>query len=385
MPPPDFARRPKLKWSLMNELHLPPVRVGLIGAGNIARRYVTGMSRFPELELVAVTDAIPATAEALAGMAGIVAHRALEELLADESIDLVVNITPPSAHADVTIAAVTAGKHVYSEKPIADSVHAASAAITAARERGLVYGVAPDTFLGSAGRTARAAIDEGVIGEPLAASMFITHSKAETWHPDPTFLFQPGGGPLLDMGPYYVTALVNLLGPIEEVTGFTRIGAPVRVVTSPDRKVESIQVNTPTHASASLKTRSGALVTLMASFDVWDAHLPRIEIYGTEGTLSLPDPNEFDGPVQVRAHGTESWETLVPVGPVTGEPGTAVQLLRGIGVRDLARSLRGDPLRVTADVALHVLEVLEAVQQSSDSGRLVRLSSTADRPAAVTD
>lgn len=362
-----------------------PAGIALVGAGNIARRYVTGMERFSQLNLVGVYDAIPAAASALADEVGIDAYASLDELLGDSRVHVVVNITPPTIHAEINLMVLEAGKHVYSEKPIADTLESALPGVAFAKARELTFGVAPDTFLGSAGRTARRAIDGGLIGEPVAASLFITHSKAEAWHPDPTFLFQPGGGPLLDLGPYYITAIVNLLGPVAEVFGYTRIGAPKRAVTAPDRRVDSIEVNTPTHATASLRLESGVLVTAMFSFDVWDAHLPKIEIYGTNGTLTLPDPNEFDGPVKLRTHGSEDWVTLDPVVAPSGAPGEFVQYLRGYGVADLVDSLGGSALRPSSDLGVHVLEALEGIQKSSDRRAPVTISNSTRRPAAVGD
>lgn len=360
---------------------LNPARIGIIGAGNIARRYVAGIARFPHLALVGCADILQASAETLADEVGIVAYGSIEHLLADPTIDIVVNITPPVAHAEVTIAALEAGKHVYVEKPITATYAQTARVLAVAEEMGLLVGAAPDTFLGSAGQTARAAIDAGHIGPPLAAVAFVLSSQVETWHPDPTFLFQPGGGPALDMGPYYITTLVNVLGPVEAVTGFTRIGAPTRAVTSPGRRVDEIEVTTPTHSSASLRFVSGEIATVMLSFDVWDAHLPAIEIYGQRGTLTIPDPNEFDGDVTVRRHGEDGWTVLPPVISATGEAGSPDQLLRGLGVADLATAIDGGPHRASAALAIHVLEVLEAIQLASDTETVVRIASRAERPS----
>lgn len=204
---------------------------------------------------------------------------------------------------------------MYVEKPLAANVPDGQAMVQAARSAGLLLGSAPDTFLGSAGQTARAAVDSGLIGEPIGATAFVTHSKADTWHPDPTFLFKPGGGPILDLGPYYLTALVNCLGPIARVAGFTRVGAPTRTVTAPGRRVETITVETTTHAGALLLFHSGVIGTALFSFDVWNHHLPFLELYGDKGTLTLSDPNQFDGPVLLRGNYDEDWTVLDPVLP----------------------------------------------------------------------
>lgn len=358
-----------------------PVGVGIVGCGNISRRYVTGMRRFGRLRLVGCADLIPELAEKLADEAGITAYPTIEELLADPAVEVVVNITPPVAHASVTVAALDAGKHVYVEKPIAARLADVAAMFDAAERNDRLLGSAPDTFLGSAGQTARAAIDRGAIGDPIGAVAFVTHSKAELWHPNPTFLFQPGGGPGLDLGPYYITELVNLLGPVRSVAGFSRIGAPIRTVTAPDRQVDSIEVTTPTHAGAVLRMASGVIVTMMLSFDAWDSRLPFIEVYGDRGTLSLPDPNGFDGDVSVRAHSDESWTVLDPVLSPTGDAADmAVQMLRGFGVADLVDAIDGAPHRASGMLARHVLEVLEAIETSSRTSTVVEIVSTVERP-----
>ena len=361
-----------------------PARVGIIGCGNISRRYVDGMRRFPELEIAGCADLVTELATSLAADTGIRAYAGIDELLADPTIDIVVNITPPVAHAVVTEQALAAGKNVYVEKPLAATFADAHGMLAAADRAGRLLGSAPDTFLGSAGQTARAAVDAGAIGEPVGAVAFVTHSKAETWHPDPGFLFRPGGGPALDLGPYYVTTLVNLLVPVSEVAGFSRIGAPVRTVTAPDRRVDSIEVSTPTHAGATLRFESGAIGTLLFSFDVWDHHLPKIELYGTEGALSVPDPNEYDGPVLLTRHADAEWIELTPVSEPNGRPGEAVQLLRGPGVADLAAALDGAPQRTSSELAFHVLEVLEAIETASAPSTVVTIDSRPARPEPTT-
>jgi predicted dehydrogenase len=211
--------------------------------------------------------------QAAAAEAGIRAFDSVAELLAAPGVEVVLNITPSLAHAETTAAALAAGKHVYEEKPITTSRPAAQRLVAAAEDAGLLLGSAPDTFLGSAAQTARRAVDDGLIGAPVGVAGFITSGRVETWHPDPTFLFQPGGGPVSDMGPYYLTAMVNLLGPLVSVAARSRVGAPVLAVTSPNRRVDSITVSTPTHASALLEFESGVVGTLLASFDVWDHSL----------------------------------------------------------------------------------------------------------------
>lgn len=357
--------------------------IGIVGCGNIFERYVRGLGRFPELRIRHVADVDPERAKRGAELVGPETRFGTPtDLLADPGVEIVVNITPPTAHAAVTEAALRAGRHVYVEKPLTTDVAVARAHLALAAESGLLLGGAPDTFLGSAGQTARSVLDAGTIGEPVGATAFVTHSRAETWHPDPTFLFKPGGGPVLDLGPYYVTQLVNCLGPVAEVYGAGRVGAAVRTVTAPDRLVERIDVEVDTHATAVLTFASGVIGTLVASFDIWDHHLPFLEIYGTRGTLSLPDPNTYDGDVRVRLHGDEAWTAVPPVVPVQGPADSFEhQFLRGPGVADLAAALAGGPHRASGGLALHVLEVLDAVASSGARRAPVALTTACERPA----
>ncbi|RNG31579.1 Gfo/Idh/MocA family protein [Streptomyces botrytidirepellens] len=355
-------------------------RIGILGSGNIFGRYVTGLARYPELEIVRVGDIDPARAKQAAADHGIPAWGDDAELYADASVDIIVNLTPPVHHARTIITALESGKHVYVEKPLATTVEEGRAVLEAAARSGRLLGSAPDTFLGSASQTARKAIDDGLIGAPIGASAFIGHSKAETWHPDPRFLFQPGGGPVMDMGPYYVAILVNCLGPIQAISAASRIGAPHRAVTAPGRAVDSIEVTVPTHTAAVLTFASGVLGTAQMSFDVWDSDLPFMEIYGTEGTLSLGNPNHFDGEVRLKRHGDAEWSVLEPVVGLFGAVGTKEQARRGLGVRDLADAVEGDPHRATGSFAFHVLEALCAVEEASQEARVVHLTSTCERP-----
>ncbi|MEV0636045.1 Gfo/Idh/MocA family oxidoreductase [Streptomyces sp. NPDC050619] len=355
-------------------------RIGILGAGNIFGRYAEGLRLFPELEVVRVADVDTARAREVAAEYGIPAWGDGDELLGDPSVDIVVNITPPQFHAKTVIAALENGKHVYVEKPLAATVEEAREVLDAATSSTALLGSAPDTFLGSAVQTARHAIDTGRIGEAVGATAFVRSSRAETWHPDPRAFYGPGGGPVLDMGPYYLAALVNCLGPVAQVSAATRVGSPTRRVTSPGRVVDEVTVEVPTHASATLTLASGALVTTLMSFDVWDTELPRIEIYGTEGTLALPNPNFFDGDVRLKRHGDEEWQVLTPVTELFGAVGTSEQHRRGLGVRDLADAIEGGPHRANPRFAFHTLEVLASFETSQRERRFVDLTSSCERP-----
>jgi len=358
-------------------------RIGILGSGNIFGRYVTGLSRYPSLKITRVGDIDTARAKEAANEFGVPAWGDDQDLYADDSIDIVVNLTPPVHHAATITAALRAGRHVYVEKPLATTVDDARAVLDVAAETGKILGSAPDTFLGSASQTARKALDDGLIGEPIGASFFIGHSKAEKWHPDPRFLFQAGGGPVLDMGPYSLAILVNLLGPVASVAASSRIGAAVRTVTSPNRAVDTIDVDVPTHAAAIFTFASGAIASAQLSFDVWDSDLPHIEVYGTKGTLSLANPNHFDGDVRIKRHTDDEWIVLPPATELFGAVGTREQARRGLGVHDLATAIEGGPHRANATFAFHVLESLTAVQTSSDNSAPVHLTTTCNRPAPL--
>ncbi|MFB9378446.1 Gfo/Idh/MocA family protein [Kineococcus gynurae] len=356
-------------------------RIGVVGTGKIFPAYAEGLAWIGGLPIVRVADVVVDVARRQAETYGIPAYGTAEELYADPDVDVVVNITPPVVHAEVTRAALAAGKHVYSEKPLAATVAAARENLQQARDAGRLLGAAPDTFLGNSGQSARAAIDDGLIGTPFAATSFVRSSRVETWHPNPAFFYAPGGGPLLDWGPYHLSALVNLLGPVTEVVGATSIPTPRIPVTAPDRVVDAVDVTVPTHTTSLLRTASGALVTTVLSFDIWDTTLPHLEIYGTEGTLQLPDPNHHDLPVLIKQRGDEEWRELPPVLPATRDEG--LRPFRGHGVLDLVQALEGAPHRTTGQFALHVLEVLEAMEAATFEKGVQTISETCERPAPV--
>jgi len=349
-----------------------PTPVGIIGCGNICDQYFEWCAHFADIELVACADLLPERAAAQAARHGV---RALgvEALLHDPDIALVINLTIPQAHAEVDLAALAAGKHVYSEKPLALSVADGRRILAAAQEGGLRVGCAPDTFLGGGLQTSRKLIDEGWIGRPVAASAFMAGRGHEAWHPDPAFYYQAGGGPMLDMGPYYLTALVHLLGPVARVTGSSKISFPQRRITSAPRFGERIDVEVNTHQACVLDFASGVVATVIMSFDVQAHQLPRIEIYGSEGSLVVPDPNTFHGPVLLRRAGAETWSEM----PLSH----SVAVGRGIGVADMANAIAaGREHRANAGLAMHVLEVMLAVDEASASGRHVHIESRTARP-----
>lgn len=359
-----------------------PVAVGIVGCGNIFPSYALGLGKLGSVRVAGCADIDQARAQAMSKAHDLRAYDSPDDLMADPEVGLVVNITPPAVHGAVTREALGLGKHVYVEKPLAASLADAEPTMAALAGAPGRLGCAPDTFLASAGQTARSAVDAGLIGEPIGVAAAIPHSRAEEWHPDPTFLFRAGGGPLLDMGPYYVAAMVNCLGPVASVSGATRIGKNPRTVTAPGRLVDAVTVRVPTHAVAVLRFASGVIGTLTASFDIWSEHLPHIEIYGTEGILRIPNPDLFAEDVTVKPNGGGGWQVLPPV-LTLGDFLPPDQRIRGLGVADLVDSLGGRPQRASAELGEHVLEVLESVQMSSDSGAVVHLTTAPARPARV--
>jgi predicted dehydrogenase len=356
-----------------------PVRVGLIGCGYISDIYLKNAARFDAFDVIACADAIPEHAAAKAAAHGVPAVMAVEALLAAPEIEVVLNLTTPDAHAAIAQAALDAGKGAYNEKPLAVALADGARLVETANARGLRLGAAPDTFLGAGLQTCRQAIDEGLIGEPVAATAFMLNHGHEGWHPQPDFYYQLGGGPLFDMGPYYLTALVSLLGPIRRVTGSARSSFPERTIRSQPRAGERIPVEVPTHLAAVLDFAGGPIATLVTSFDVWASEVPRIEIYGSERSLSVPDPNTFGGPVRVRRAGEDAWRELPMTHPYADNS-------RGLGLADLAAGLRsGRPHRASGELAYHVLEVMHAVETASREGRHVAIASAPARPEPLGD
>jgi predicted dehydrogenase len=354
------------------------VGIGVIGCGNISGIYLKNASRFPILEVRACADLDLDRARARAAEFGVPRACSVAELLADPGIELVVNLTIPAAHAEIALAAVAAGKSVYNEKPLAIALADGRRLLAEATARGVRIGGAPDTFLGAGLQTCRRLIDGGAIGEPVAATAFVLGHGPESWHPDPEFFYQIGAGPLFDMGPYYLTALVALLGPVRRVTGSARASFAQRTIGSKPRFGQKIDVNVPTHSAAVLDFASGPIVTLVTSFDVWTRET-RIELFGSDGTMALPDPNTFGGPVSIRKPGATEWLDEAVTGDYADNS-------RGLGVADLAQALReGRAHRASGELMLHVLEIMHAIHRASDEGRHVELTTSVARPEPLTD
>ena len=355
----------------------PRTKIGVIGCGNISGIYLQADKTFEAIETVACSDLLMDRAREKAAEHSIPRACTVQELLADPEIEIVVNLTIPKAHAEVAMAAVEAGKSVYNEKPLTLTREEGHRLLQAAQARGVRVGCAPDTFLGGGLQTCRKLIDDGWIGEPVGATAFMVCPGHESWHPSPDFYYQLGGGPMFDMGPYYLTALISLMGPLKRIAGIARITYPERTITSQPLYGTVIHVNTPTHVAGTMEFASGAIGTIVTSFDVHASELPRIEIYGSQGALSVPDPNGFGGPVRVRRAGAKEWSEV----PLTH--GYSVNS-RGIGVADMAYALRsGRPHRANGEMAYHVLDAMQAFLDSSAESKHIELTSTCSRPAAL--
>lgn len=352
------------------------VGIGFIGCGNISAAYLKAARGFPILDVRGVADLNKAAAEARAAEFGLKAM-SVEELLADPSVEIVVNLTIPKAHVEVGLRAVAAGKHVHSEKPLGIATAEAKQLVEAAKAKGVRLGAAPDTFFGGAQQTSRKLVDEGAIGTPLGGTAFFMCPGHERWHPNPAFYYLDGGGPMLDMGPYYVTSLVNLLGPVESVAGVATKLRDERLVTSEPLKGTKIPVEVATHVAGTMKFVSGAVVSIAMSFDVPRHQHSPIELYGSDASLLVPDPNHFGGEIML-ATASEDWKA------VPTEHAYADGNFRVIGVADMADAIRNRrPHRASGELAYHVLEVMEAFQRSSDSGRHVTIESRPERPAPL--
>lgn len=355
---------------------MTPLTVGIIGTGNISDAYLRAAPGFPILQIIACADANPDVAAAKAAQWGIEAL-AVAALLSDPRIDIVLNLTTPQHHVPVGLQALAAGKHVYAEKPLAVSLADGLRLADAAQQTGLRVGSAPDTFLGGAHQTARLAVDSGAIGDVVAGSAHMMVAGHERWHPNPDFYYQPGGGPMLDMGPYYLTCLINLLGPIYAVSGMHSTPRQTRTIGSGPRMGQSFEVAVPTHISALLHFKQGAQITLTTSFDVWKHGHNHIELYGGLGSMIVSDPNQFEGAIQV-SEGGGDWANLTQT-HAYGQGNHRI-----LGLADMAHAITENrPHRAGLDLALHVLEVMEAIGTAADTGTQQIMIHGCNRPAAL--
>jgi predicted dehydrogenase len=354
---------------------LSKVKIGIVGCGNISGIYFENLTKtFVNTEVYACADLNLERAQAAAEKYNIPKILSTEELLQCEDIQIVVNLTVPKVHFEVCKQALLAGKHVYVEKPLSLSMEQGNELVGLAKEKNLMIGCAPDTFLGGGLQTCRKLIDDGFIGEPVAATAFMTCHGHESWHPDPEFYYEVGGGPMFDMGPYYLTALVSLLGEAKTVCGMTKASFPQRTITSDKKFGKVIDVEVPTHVAGTIEFKNGAIATMITSFDIWNSTLPRIEIYGSLGTLIVPDPNTFGGPVLLRTSRGKEYKEI-PLTHIYEENS------RGLGVADMAKCIEtGDKPRACGELANHVLEIMHAFHISSDSKNYVDLKTSCEQP-----
>lgn len=345
--------------------------IGIIGCGNISDIYLKNLSTmFTSVELIGCADIMSEKSKEKSEQYSI-KQFSVDEILTCDEIDIILNITIPLAHKDVCEQALLAGKHVYVEKPLSLNTEDGKFLVELAKEKGLLIGGAPDTFLGGGIQTCIKLIKDGWIGDIVGANAFLTCHGHESWHPDPEFYYKAGGGPMFDMGPYYITALAKLVGPIEDVAGMTTKAFETRTITSEKKYGQEITVDVPTHLVSLLKFENGAIGQLITSFDVWDAELPRIEIYGTKGTISVPDPNTFGGPIRLKTVDSDGFKEIPSAFGHTDNS-------RGLGIVNMAKAIteKNEAIfEASGALAYHVLEVMEAIHRSNDEMSFIKIKS----------
>lgn len=354
-----------------------PMKIGIIGAGNISSAYLNATKMFPVLDVVAIADIDFERAKAKAEEFSIAVKKSPEEILSDPDIEIVINLTIPAAHYSVSKAALEAGKHVYGEKPFSLTREEGDELLKLADSKGLRIGSAPDTFFGGSHQTCRKLIDDGWIGEPVGVTGFMMGNGPEGWHPDPEFFYKKGAGPMFDMGPYYLTAFINMLGPFARLTSSSRISFPKRKITSKPKYGTFVDVETPTFIAGVIDFAGGAVGTLLTTFDVQGSEHRNIEVYGTEGTLIVPDPNMFGGTVRIKRKGASEFQDVPLAFGFTENS-------RGIGTADMALAIQsGREHRASGKLANHVLEAMHGFLDASASGTHYDMKTTVERPAAL--
>lgn len=357
--------------------------IGVIGCGNISAAYMRLAPMFKGIEMRACADISEDAAKARAEEFGLKAL-SIDDLLASDEIDVIVNLTIPAAHFEVSKRVLEAGKHAYSEKPFVLTLEEGEELKSIAESAGLRVGSAPDTFLGGAHQLARHLVDDGAVGRITSGTCFVQSPGMEMWHPNPDFFFLPGAGPVLDIGPYYISNLVQLLGPVKRVVAMSSSASDTRTITSEPRYGEKIPVKTPTTIHSILEFHSGAQITFVASWDVWQHGHSNMELYGTEGTLHVPDPNFFGGEVRMTAKKDfvtipTEWDHPMSVENENGRAN-----YRCAGLADMAQAiLDGRPSRCSLDFALHVVDVITSMLKAGESGQAMTLTTTCNRPAAL--
>ncbi|MDO5863278.1 MULTISPECIES: Gfo/Idh/MocA family protein [Paenarthrobacter] len=352
-----------------------PVGVGIIGAGVISKQYLDNLTSFPDVRVLAIGDLFEEAAAARAAEYGIPAHGGVDAVLGHPAVEIVINLTIPAAHVEVATLAVNAGKHVWSEKPFSLDRESGLGLLKAADAAGVRLGCAPDTFLGAGLQTARRMIERGDIGTPLTALTLMQSPGPESWHPNPAFLFQDGAGPLFDIGPYYLTTLVQTFGSIRRVAAFGSKSRESRIIGSGPKAGESFEVTVPTHVSSILEFEGGESAQSIFSFDSPLKRAGFVEITGTEATIAFPDPNMFDGDVRICTLGSDDWTVVPSVGSTAS---------RGAGVLEMARATReGRPHRAQGELAFHILDTMASISESIDNRAFVDVESSAAKVPAL--
>ena len=354
------------------------MKIGVVGCGNISDIYLKNLtSVFNNTEVVACADLDEQKALEKKEKYKIPFVMTLDEMLACKDIELILNITTPQSHYSISKKALMAGKHVYVEKPLALNYSDGKDLVGLAIEKGLYLGCAPDTFLGAGIQTCEKLLREGKIGKPVAAGAYMLCHGHESWHPSPEFYYDIGGGPLFDMGPYYITTLVRLLGRAESVSACCGKAFEERIITSSEKYGKKIDVKVDTHNAAIIQFESGAIVTLVTSFDIWGHNMPKIEIYGTEGSLSVPNPNTFGGPVRATLTDKKRFDEVELHSPYDDNS-------RGIGISEMVLAISEERTNNASGLlALHVLEIMESIIKSSKEGKRIILESSLDQPVAL--
>jgi len=351
-------------------------RIGIVGCGNISGIYLDNLNgRFGKtVKVTSLTDLNAEKARNASEKYNITYIKNHDELINSPDVDIILNITEPSNHYAIALSAVKAGKHIYSEKPMCVTREEAQEVMKIAGEKKLRVGSAPDTFLGAGIQTCRKILDDGWIGIPVAATANMVNHGHEHWHPGPEFYYKTGGGPMFDMGPYYLTALVNLLGPVTRICGTAKKSFKTRTVTSEPLNGAVINVDVPTHIAGIMDFACGAAGNIITSFDVYSHNLPCLEIYGSKGTIRVPDPNTFGGPVYVKRYYDEKWFEI----PLLG---SYPENSRGLGLVDMAQAIEADrPHRASGELAYHVLELMHGFHDASMSGIYYNVKSGCERP-----
>lgn len=351
-----------------------PMKTGVIGCGNISPAYFKASQLFKRyFEIVACADLNPEAAKARAEEYGI-RSLSVQELLESNEIEAVLNLTTPQAHSSINLAALDNGKHVYCEKPFALALADGSQVLEKAKRKSLRTGCAPDTFLGGAHQTARKLLDDGWLGTPLNGTAIMQCAGHESWHPAPEFYYKKGGGPLFDMGPYYITALINLLGPVSKVVCMAARGTEFRTATSAARLGDKFPTEVNTHYSGILQFACGTIITLIMSFDVPKHSCPCLQLHGTKASLDMADPNCFDGTVKLFKRDSQEWQTCPNIFEYN-------ENVRSIGLADMASAIRsGRKHRCTGAMANHVLEIMTALEKASEQGSVISIESCCERP-----